>query len=93
MTALNPMTIFFWATLPGVLLQGAPEGKIFLVAAGLAVWLGAFSWVLMLVLILKFARRYVGPRMFAVVSAGGGLIILALAVNFWLSGAKFPGPG
>jgi threonine/homoserine/homoserine lactone efflux protein len=92
MTALNPMTIFFWVTLPGFLLHGAPEGKVFLVAAGFAVWLGAFSWVVMLIGILKFARRYIGPRMFAVVSAGGGLIILALAIKFWLSGAQFLGP-
>jgi threonine/homoserine/homoserine lactone efflux protein len=91
MTALNPMTIFFWVMLPGVLLQGAPEGKVFLVAAGFAVWLGAFSWVMMLIGILKFARRYIGPRMFALVSAGGGLIILALALNFWLSGAHLFG--
>ncbi len=90
MTAFNPMTIFFWVMLPGVLLAGAPTGNIFLVGAGICVWLGALSWVLTLTAILAFGRRYIGPRMFAIISAGGGLLLVALALDFWLRGGVIP---
>jgi len=92
MTAFNPMTIFFWVMLPGVLLAGAPTGHIFLIGAGLCVWLGALSWVLTLMAILAFGRRYIGPRLFAVISALGGLILIALALDFWLRGGVIPIP-
>jgi L-lysine exporter family protein LysE/ArgO len=86
MTAFNPMTIIFWTLLPAFLLGTGDRSGVTLVVAGLLVWLGALSWVLTLMCILAFARRFIGPRLFAIASAAGGLLLIGLALDFWLRG-------
>lgn len=89
MTAANPMTIIFWATLPGLLFRGAPPSPEAVLAAGAFVWLGAFSWVALLMGILWAASRLVGPRLFAVASLLGGAAMAYFALKFWWMAAHF----
>ncbi|MCB2156223.1 LysE family transporter [bacterium] len=86
MTASNPMTLVFWATLPSLLFgAGKPATPVVLVAA-LAVWAGTLSWVGTLMAVLAFARRWVGPRLFAVASGLGGLGMGYFALRFlWMA--------
>ena len=60
--------------------KGLDTAQRFL-ASGL-VWLGAFSWVLTLMALLAFARRWVGPRLFALVTAAGGCCMLYFGLRF-----------
>jgi threonine/homoserine/homoserine lactone efflux protein len=83
MTVSNPMTIVFWATLPGLLFEGRTPAarEVFLAAGG--VWGGTISWVLFLMVMLALGRRLVGPRLFAVASGLGGLAMAWFAARFW----------
>lgn len=73
MTATNPMTIAFWSTLALNFLN-LPVG--YRLAATVGVMLGALSWVTLLTVLLAFARRWVGPRLFAFVTLAGGSVVL-----------------
>lgn len=83
MTAANPMTIGFWATLPSLFFHGRIPGAGAILAATAFVWLGTISWVGSLMGILVVARRLVGPRLFAVASGLGGLAMGWFALRFW----------
>lgn len=79
MTASNPMTIAFWSAL-SLEFSDLPLWQRFL-ASG-AVLAGCFSWVSLLIAILAFARQWVGPRMFAIVTFLGGVVVLYFGVSF-----------
>jgi threonine/homoserine/homoserine lactone efflux protein len=81
MCATNPMTLAFWASL-SLRFADLPMDQR-LMASGM-VWLGAFSWILTLTAILAFARRWVGPRLFAAVTVIGGACLIFFGVSFLL---------
>lgn len=83
MTAINPMTIVFWATMPAGLFRGIEPTFVQILAAGLAVWAGTLTWIGALMLTLALARRAVGPRLLGVVSLLGGVVVLLYGVRFW----------
>jgi len=83
MCASNPMTLAFWSSL-ALNFAHLPMSQRF-VASG-CVWLGALSWVLTLMAILAFARRWVGPRLFALVTGAGGLCMLYFGARFLVLG-------
>jgi L-lysine exporter family protein LysE/ArgO len=79
MCAANPMTLAFWSSLALGFAHLSPVGRV--TASG-AVWLGALSWTLTLTAILAFARRWVGPRLFALVTSAGGICMLSFGLGF-----------
>jgi threonine/homoserine/homoserine lactone efflux protein len=79
MTAANPMTLAFWSSL-ALNFAELPMSQR-LLASGF-VWLGAFSWVLTLMALLAFARRWVGARLYALVTSAGGLCLLFFGLRF-----------
>lgn len=79
MCATNPMTLAFWASLS---LRFADLPMAHRLMASGFVWLGAFSWVLTLTAILAFARRWVGPRLFATVTVIGGGCLIFFGASF-----------
>ncbi|MEQ8822565.1 MAG: LysE family transporter [Sumerlaeia bacterium] len=92
MTAANPYTIAFWATLPALLFPNGHPAAWEILRAGAWVWLGTISWVLLLIAMLGFARRLVGPRLFAAASGLGGAVMLYFAARFaWLAARMIAG--
>ncbi|MBI5155351.1 LysE family transporter [Candidatus Poribacteria bacterium] len=86
MTVSNPMTIVFWATLPGLLFKGVQPTAWQILAAAALVWLGTISWVSLLMVILAISRRAAGPKLFAIASGLGGLAMAYFALRFlWLA--------
>lgn len=83
MTAVNPMTIVFWATMPAGLFRGVEPTMAQILAAGLAVWVGTLTWIGALMLTLGLARRAVGPRLLGAVSVLGGAVVVLYGVRFW----------
>ena len=83
LTGTNPMTIAFWSAL-SLQFAGLPLGSR--LAASLSLFAGCFSWVLTLMVILKFARSWVGPRLFGFVTVGGGLCLLYFGLLFLVRG-------
>lgn len=79
MTGTNPMTIAFWSALS---LQFADLPLTGRLVASAALFAGCFSWVLTLLCILRFARSWVGPRMFGVVTIAGGACLLYFGIRF-----------
>lgn len=79
MCAANPMTLAFWSSLALRFAHLTSSGR--LLASGM-VWLGALSWTLTLMAMLGLARRWVGPRMFAVVTSAGGLCMVYFGASF-----------
>lgn len=81
----NPWALAFWVGFGGVLLSAGirnPEANLWgLLGAFLA---GALAWSLVLSLLIAFARRFVGARLFRIVSVGSALIFLGTgAYTFW----------
>jgi len=86
MTLLNPMTIAFWAALPGALFKGAPGTPLSIFTIGILVWLGAFSWVVTLTLFLFFARRVAAAALVTAASLIGGVLMAFFGLRFlWLA--------
>lgn len=83
MTAINPMTIVFWATMPAGLFRGIQPSTMQILSAGAAVWAGAATWIIALMLLLAAARRAVGPRLLGAVSMAGGALIVFYGLRFW----------
>lgn len=83
MTALNPMTIVFWATMPAGLFRGVHPSAAQILMGGLAVWAGTLTWIAALMVFLAATRHAVGPRLLGVVSVLGGAVIVAYGVRFW----------
>lgn len=83
MTATNPMTLAYWATLPGLFFHGADPSPGEILAATCFVWLGTISWVGTLMAFLLFGKRFVGDRLFAIASGAGGLVMGYFAMRFW----------
>lgn len=84
MTASNPMTLAFWSALS---LQFAVLPPSHRIAASLAVWAGAFSWICLLMILLAFVRRWVGARLFSWVCLIGGAVVLYYGLLFLWRGA------
>jgi putative LysE/RhtB family amino acid efflux pump len=84
MTALSPFTIAFWATQPSLLFggMGVQPTTSAVLGAGAMVWLGTLSWVGLLVGLLALARKRIGPRFFALVTASGGVLMAGFALRF-----------
>ncbi len=80
MTASNPMTLAFWSALSLDFVQYSMQMRLI---ASLMVLAGAFSWVCLLILMLGFARRYIGPRMFFLDTAAGGIFINYFGLRFF----------
>jgi threonine/homoserine/homoserine lactone efflux protein len=77
MTGANPMTIAFWSALTVGFAAMDPTLRLW---ACLGVVAGCSTWVVGLVTTLTLARRRVGPRLFATVTAAGGLMVLWYAM-------------
>lgn len=73
MCASNPMTLAFWSSLSLRFVDLTLPHRL---AASAMVWLGALSWTIALSLTLAFARRWIGPRLFALVTALGGACLV-----------------
>jgi threonine/homoserine/homoserine lactone efflux protein len=84
MTAMNPMTIGFWSAL-SLEFAGLPVSQRLVSTA--ALFAGCFSWVLALILVLKYARKLIGPRMFGIVTIAGGVFLLYFGLRFIAEGA------
>lgn len=86
MTASNPMTLVFWATLPALFFPGERPATAVLLAAAACVWLGALSWVFLLTGLLAAGRRFVGHTLFSIASGLGGAAMAYFALRFvWLA--------
>jgi threonine/homoserine/homoserine lactone efflux protein len=79
MTATNPMTIAFWSAL-ALEFANLPLG--WRMAAGASLLGGCMSWVLLLTALLAFARHWVGPRLFMLVTLAGGSVVLYFGLRF-----------
>ncbi len=79
MTATNPMTIAFWSAL-ALEFANLPVAHRLVATAG--VLAGTMSWVVLLTALLGFARRWVGPQLFACVTLAGGTVVLFFGVRF-----------
>jgi len=79
MTATNPMTIAFWSAL-ALEFVNLPVGYRLVATAG--VLTGALSWVLLLSALLGWARRWVGPGLFAFVNLAGGSVVVYFGLRF-----------
>lgn len=79
MTATNPMTIAFWSAL-ALEFANLPLG--WRMAAGASLLSGCLSWVLLLTALLAFARQWVGPRLFMLVTLAGGSVVLYFGLRF-----------
>ncbi|GEM_PF-3285836 len=84
MTATNPMTIAFWSALS---LGFANLNLGHRLAASASVLAGAMSWILLLMTMLAFVRRWVGPRLFAIVNLAGGAVVLYFGMRFLWQGS------
>ncbi len=85
LTAANPMTIAFWSAL-SLEFSEFPLWQRFLASA--CVLAGCFSWVTLLIGILAFARQWVGPKLFAVVTFAGGVCVLFFGCSFIARGVR-----
>ncbi len=83
MTALNPMTIVFWGTLPGLLYQGTQPSphEVFMIA--FLAWAGCTSWIILLMVLLHIGKRLVGHRLLSIASAAGCIAMTWFALRFW----------
>jgi L-lysine exporter family protein LysE/ArgO len=84
MTALNPMTLFFWFVgVPGTVtaLAGSSRGALPLVAAG--VFGGALGWVVFFTTLVGHLHRFGGrgQHWLRWIDLAGGLTLLAFAVR------------
>lgn len=84
MTASNPLTIAFWSSLS---LQFAKLPLSERMLATAAIMTGCFSWVVLINLIVAFARGWIGPRLFSAVTFVGGATILCYGLVFLGRGA------
>lgn len=86
MTATNPMTIAFWATMPAALFAGTPPSTGAVLAAGGAVWLGAFSWIVTVTAILAAGRRVAREKLLTAATLLGGAVMVLYAGRFlWMA--------
>lgn len=79
MTASNPMTVVFWSTLS---LQFADKPFAWRVGGALSVLAGCLSWVTLVTTLIALGRRWVGPRLFAVVTFLGALVLFYYGASF-----------
>ncbi|MBI1290815.1 hypothetical protein GC173_06170 [bacterium] len=78
MTGANPMTIAFWSALSLGFAAMTPTMQL---AASTGVVTGCSTWVATLVVVLTLARRRIGARLFAAMTAAGGLMLLWFALK------------
>lgn len=91
MTAVNPITIVFWMTVPAGFFGGQEPPLWLALATSAAVLAGCVSWVLFLTGLLAWARSRVTPRLFAIISIVGGIMIAGYAVRFLWAGVGVAG--
>lgn len=84
MTGTNPMTLGFWSALSLQFASLSLGGRF---VASAALFAGCFSWVLTLIIILRFARSWIGPRLFGIVTCAGGFCLLYFGLRFLAQGA------
>ena len=84
MTASNPLTIAFWSALSLQFAKLALGER--LLATG-AIMAGCFSWVVLINMLVAFARGWIGARLFSAVTFVGGTTILCYGLVFLGRGA------
>lgn len=79
MTFSSPFTIAFWSVMA---LGAVGIGLAQRVVSCAAVMAGCLSWVCTLTLLMAFARRRVGPKLFVALSLAGGICVTYIGLDF-----------
>lgn len=80
MTLANPMTIAFWLSISASLAVSGETGPIWVRIGGVAV--GAFSWVVFIVSVTVWTRRWVNDRFLRGVNLISGLMLVGFGLRF-----------
>lgn len=81
MTLTNPMTILFWLSIAASFTAGSEQGSPLVRLAGVAS--GCLLWVVFVVLVISWARRWVSPKFLRGINLVSGLILLGFALRFF----------
>lgn len=81
MTAINPFTILFWASISSQLSLKALTGTSAIFLAGCGVIAGTVSWVLFINLVVHFTRHRLSATMIRGLNYVGGFILLGFAIS------------
>lgn len=81
LTLLNPMTILFWASVSAQVAISAQQTTYAVIYAGIGVFCGTLSWILVFNMLLHYTRHRLSPAVVQSLNYLGGLILLAYAVH------------